>query len=429
MGSVMTGRNDGVRQRVVVLGAGPVGIEAALYGTALGHEVVVLERGEVAAAVRAWGHVAMFSPWAMNTSALGRQRLARQTAAGATAAHDSDFKSTTRCPTGAEYVTRYLLPLSQDPLLAGHIRPHTQVVTIGRSLLRKGELIGQAARGGFPFRLLISNERGEAVEYADVILDCTGTYATPNAIGHGGIAALGERALSPRFFRHLPDVLGAERARFADRRVLLVGGGLSAATVALALGTLREAAPNTRIVWSVRHDRALPYQPIDNDALPARAQLHRGANHLAALGSTADAALRYRPGTTVERFAAAGPALRVWLRDSSGQLDDELFDEVVGLTGYGPDRDLYRELQIHECYASFGPMRLAATLLGASGDCLAQPQPGADTLRNPEPRFFILGAKSYGRNSAFLLQLGLTQIRNTYALLHDDPTLDLYTTP
>jgi len=74
-------------------------------------------------------------------------------------------------------------------------------------------------------------------------------------------------------------------------------------------------------------------------------------------------------------------------------------------------------------------MSLAATLLGQSGDCLAQPKPGPETLKNPEPRFFILGAKSYGRNSAFLVQLGLAQIRGAYALLHKDPALDLYAAP
>ena len=45
-------------------------------------------------------------------------------------------------------------------------------------------------------------------------------------------------------------------------------------------------------------------------------------------------------------------------------------------------------------------MKLAAALLGArGGDCLAQTSHGAETLANPEPGFFILGAKSYGRNT------------------------------
>ena len=56
-------------------------------------------------------------------------------------------------------------------------------------------------------------------------------------------------------------------------------------------------------------------------------------------------------------------------------------------------------------------MKLAATLLGGSGDCLSQVSAGADALKSPEPNFFILGSKSYGRNSAFLLKIGYHQVQ------------------
>lgn len=39
-----------------------------------------------------------------------------------------------------------------------------------------------------------------------------------------------------------------------------------------------------------------------------------------------------------------------------------------------------------------------------------QPSVGIETLRNPEPLFFILGAKSYGRLNTFLLRTGYEQI-------------------
>ena len=86
-------------------------------------------------------------------------------------------------------------------------------------------------------------------------------------------------------------------------------------------------------------------------------------------------------------------------------------DHVVALTGYTGDASLYRQLQVHECYATGAPMNLSAALLGsAGGDCLAQPSAGIEALRNPEPHFFILGAKSYGRLNTFLLRTGYQQI-------------------
>ncbi|OMQ11494.1 hypothetical protein A7K94_0221805, partial [Modestobacter sp. VKM Ac-2676] len=49
---------------VVVIGAGPVGLAAAAHLLEQGLQPLVLEAGaQVGAAVRAWGHVRLFSPW------------------------------------------------------------------------------------------------------------------------------------------------------------------------------------------------------------------------------------------------------------------------------------------------------------------------------------------------------------------------------
>lgn len=69
-------------------------------------------------------------------------------------------------------------------------------------------------------------------------------------------------------------------------------------------------------------------------------------------------------------------------------------------------------------------MNLSAALLGsAGGDCLTQPSAGIEALRNPEPHFFILGAKSHGRLNTFLLRTGYQQIDQFAAAYADAPTL------
>src|SRR5689334_11805964 len=57
--------------RIAVLGAGPVGLEAALYARRLQLPVKVYERGRVGDHVQRWGHVRLFSPFGMNTTPLG----------------------------------------------------------------------------------------------------------------------------------------------------------------------------------------------------------------------------------------------------------------------------------------------------------------------------------------------------------------------
>ena len=93
-------------------------------------------------------------------------------------------------------------------------------------------------------------------------------------------------------------------------------------------------------------------------------------------------------------------------------------DDIIALTGSVGDRRIYEHLQVHECWATSGPMKLAAALLGAgSADCLAQGSHGPESLRSPEPDFFILGSKSYGRNNTFLLRVGWEQVTDVFGLL------------
>ena len=65
-------------------------------------------------------------------------------------------------------------------------------------------------------------------------------------------------------------------------------------------------------------------------------------------------------------------------------------------------------------------MKLAAALLAqgdGSGDCLDQTSLGAETLVHPEPGIFILGIKSYGRRSDFLMRVGWEQVDEVFGLL------------
>ncbi len=380
--------------RIAILGAGPVGLEAALAGVARGDDVTVFEAADqVGGNVRSWAHVKTFTPWDMLSSPRVRAVLGE-------AAPEGDA-----LPTGGEIVARVLEPVARA--LAGRVRTATRVVAVAREGLLKHEEIGSDARAARPFRLLLAHADGsESFARADAVIDATGTYGHPNRLGDGGIDALGERAFEPRITRQLTPVDPA----WAGRTLLLTGAGASAQTAARDLAAFARDAPGTKVLWAVRA-HSPDWGAIPDDVLPARAALNAGSR---ALQHGASDAVRVIPGVVTEALRAADGRIAVTLRN--GAAEDVVVDHVVALNGGVGDASIYRQLQVHECYATLGPIRLAATLLASAGaDCLTVGPSGPDVLLNPEPNFFILGAKSYGRNSQFLLRTGWQQVDDVFA--------------
>jgi cation diffusion facilitator CzcD-associated flavoprotein CzcO len=392
--------STGGEPRIAIVGAGPIGLEAALAALERGWDCTVYEAaGHPGGNVRDWGHVRLFTPWDMNVSERMRRALPDAPGGGG-------------LPTGAELASELLDPLAQLPAVAPRLRLGTRVEAVAREGLLKHEAIASAERGARRFRLLVSDASGrESVEHADAVIDCTGTYGHPNALGDGGIPAPGERALEHRIERRLPRF--DDPAEWAGGTTLLTGAGHSAQTAARALAELARDAPGTRVIWAIR-SRDPGWGAVEADPLAERARLTRSAAELA--GGASDA-VEARLGVVTEALAPGnGERIAVTLRN--GRSEEITVDRVLALNGGVGDFSIYRQLQVHECYATSAPMKLSAALLGAAaGDCLEQESHGPETLTNPEPGFFILGAKSYGRNSQFLMRIGWAQVSDVMGLL------------
>jgi hypothetical protein len=214
--------------------------------------------------------------------------------------------------------------------------------------------------------------------------------------------------------RHVPD-FAAEAGEWAGKTVLLAGAGHSAQTAVRDLAALAREAPGTRVIWALRGTELNDgHTGHADDPLPERARLTADA---VALANGASPAVETVRAVAVEEIARPNGRFAVTLRGPAGARRVEV-DRLVSLTGYVGDHRLYRQLQVHECYATCGPIKLSAALLGAgSSDCLAQTSHGAEALTNPEPGFFILGSKSYGRNATFLMRVGWDQVTEVFGLL------------
>jgi thioredoxin reductase len=404
--------------RIAVLGAGPIGLEAALYARSLQLPVTVYESGQVGEYLRRWGFVRLFSPFGMNVTSLGRNAIQKENPR-------HEFPGHNDCTTGVEHLAAYLEPLARTSLLRDCLRTNTRVLHLGRRGCLKTEAAGDPRRGQQPFRLLLRENNGtEHIEEADIVLDCTGTYGQHRWLGDGGIPAVGELAAETNVAYGLEDVLGKQQGAYAGKNVLVIGAGYSAATTVCNLSALAQEHPDTWILWLARGKSSQPIHRIANDPLKERDRLAMRANTLATRG---EGNVEFHAQTVIDALQPLGPnkGFRVSGR-CAGKPQTWEVDRIIANVGYTPNTDLYRELQVHECYASLGPMKLAASLAADGADCLQQRSHGAETLRNPEPNFYILGAKSYGRNSQFLVRIGFEQVREVFTLVLRKPDLDLY---
>src|SRR3989442_4096447 len=99
-------------RKVAIVGAGPIGLEAALRARQAGLEVTLFESGSVGEHFARYGSVRLFTPFHMNSTELGRERLR---AVGVTLPGGDETLTAT------ELLERYLLPLSRLPELSGAV--------------------------------------------------------------------------------------------------------------------------------------------------------------------------------------------------------------------------------------------------------------------------------------------------------------------
>jgi hypothetical protein len=95
-------------------------------------------------------------------------------------------------------------------------------------------------------------------------------------------------------------------------------------------------------------------------------------------------------------------------------------DRIVSATGFRPDHSFVSELRL-DLDPVLGSTRALAPLIDPNEhSCGTVPPHGVDELAHPEPGFYAIGVKSYGRAPTFLLATGYEQARSVVAALAGD---------
>jgi hypothetical protein len=214
----------------------------------------------------------------------------------------------------------------------------------------------------------------------------------------------------------MPDILGAQRDRYAGKRVAVVGAGYSAINALLDLEKLARQSGAGTLLWIVRGRNMMKiYGGGDADALAARGKLGQHLRRLVDAGI-----VRLVTGFATEAVARRGTDIRL-----SGTVDGQTValpavDEVIVSTGQRPDLEMTRELRLEldpwlESVKALGPM-IDPNL----HSCGSVEPHGHGQLSHPEPGFYTIGVKSYGRAPTFLLLTGYEQARSVAAAIAGD---------
>ncbi|MFF2487280.1 NAD(P)-binding domain-containing protein [Microbacterium sp. NPDC058062] len=389
---------------VVIVGAGPIGLAAAANLAERGIDFIVLEAGEQAAAsIRLWGHTRLFSPWRHLIDPASRRLLE---SAGWTVPTDER-----RAPTGQELVDDYLEPLAALPEIWSRIRFGARVVAVSREGMDRTRTAGRATT---PFLIRVRTEEGLEELTGRAVIDASGTYSSPNPLSSSGLDPLGAGDVNGRMIHALPDVLGADRARFAGHHTTVVGAGHSAANTLIGLAELAQLEPGTRVTWLIRNASAVRVSSSADDELADRARLGSRVDQLVDAGLIAKI-----DSFEISTLKPHGDGVRL-IGTRRGEAATHDTDLVVGATGFRPDLGMLREVRLQLDDIVEAPIRLAPLIDPNLHSCGTVAPHGFDELRHPEPGFFLVGMKSYGRAPTFLLATGYEQVRSVVAWLDGD---------
>ncbi|WP_454112341.1 NAD(P)-binding domain-containing protein [Microbacterium aurum] len=303
---------------------------------------------------------------------------------------------------------------TQEPLasaLGDRVRYGTRVVGVGR---RGRDLLVDAGRAEQPFLVHVRDSTGAETRIeAWAIIDASGTWATPSPAGADGLPALGEQAAAAAGLLSYRIPASEDAAAFAGRHVVVVGNGHSAATAIIELGRIAREHPDTRITWVLRRGtEGNTSGGGDADELPARGALGQRSK-----ATVTDGLVDLVTGFRTERIDLHG-SQAVLAAEDGRTLD--LADRLVVLTGFRPDLSFLSEVRLDLDYRLQAPVRIAADVDPNLHSCGTVRATGASDLAHPEPGFYIVGAKSYGRAPTFLALTGYEQIRSITADLTGD---------
>lgn len=375
---------------ILVIGGGPVGIEAALYARFLGYDVILAEARRIGSQLNPWRHLTLPETWGEATSTLGRAALQAQGA--------GDLPQLDATITYAEFVDRYLIPVAKTDLLHDSIGINSVVRSVSRLGCGPNADVTANQRAELEFRALIdSRQRGPHSQLVDLVLDCSGLARRPGLAAGGGLAA-GESQIVPNAY----EVTTGANESSGEHRVIW-GDSLEAYARLSALSQQCETNESLRVTW------------IKPKAIKGSGKNTIEAETPGVFQQLSEQAAQFQSASSAQRVTLTAWGIeRIEQREDRWHLQVQTReDETVNV-----DCDHFEPLDAASADWTFAPPTAAAKLEATSSKC---------AIATAEPHYYVVGKKSCP--TEFLsLEEARHQIRYAFSLIGGRSELDLYAT-
>jgi hypothetical protein len=207
------------------------------------------------------------------------------------------------------------------------------------------------------------------------------------------------------------------RSGYLGKTTVVVGAGHSAVGSLVSLAELAKIDPETRIHWVLRgNSLKRAFGGGVEDQLPARGAL---GNKLRVL--VQEGRLQVHQNFRIREVRNEQGRITVIPEEGfAGVFPISGVDEIICAAGSRPDLEMLRELRVRTDAWLESTEALAPLIDPNVHSCGTVRPHGHKELAHPEPGFYIVGAKSYGRAPTFLLATGYEQVRSVAAALAGD---------
>ena len=394
---------------IAVIGCGPIGIEAALYGRFLGYDVDLFDAKRPAHEVVRWNTRSMGVSVADCTTSLGISALEGQISQYLPPPMD-------RVWNGAEFAEEYLIPIAKSDLLVDGIHINSSVLEVGRVRYFREETCDWQARANDEFRLVVaSRDRGIYTARADVVLDCRGMFADAEGYGPGGAQAVNAASVRAFLQAWLPSDPRFEIRMIDEKHVLVFGNTDLAVRFVEEWSAMVKKEENDsdksltrKLTWLVPCSRS-DWQSIEASD-PERWK------------RTLSKATSVVPSRGIEKVEFI-ESTSIWRLQVSNE--DDSTREILGDV-FAPFTNALPTSSIAPTLFSDQPASVHS-LAQEEGECQGDFYPGWSgwTHATGEPNYYRLGSPQYPFDGRGLAE-GFQQIKDVFALLGARRDLDLY---